>query len=256
MLIREHGTENKRHLLFFQGSCEPWQEFLPSVKGLAEKFHVMLVTPDGHDPEEHNDFISVEKTVDDASRWLKEHGITQLDAMYGLSFGRGMVVRFLTTQDIRVAKAIIDAGTAPYQYPKWVCRLIGVRDFLMLKIARSSVRFMEAACPTERFAHDPKNAKQEYERIRQYLMGYSNKTLWNIFWSANNYAVPKTAPKLDTQIQFWVGEDEWDSRYRDLKWTKQYLPQIEIVKIPHMMHGEFVLMHPDEFSAKAIEFLL
>lgn len=256
MVIREYGTENNRHLLFFQGSCEPWQEFLPSVKGLAEKFHVMLVTPDGHDPEEHNDFISVEKTVEDASRWLKEHGIAQLDAMYGLSFGGGMVVRFLTTQDIPVTKAIIDAGTAPYQYPKWICKLIGVRDFLMLKIARSSVRFMEAACPTDRFARDPKNAKQEYERIRQYLMGYSNKTLWNIFWSANNYAVPKTAPKLDTQIQFWVGEDEWGSRYRDLKWTKQYLPQIEIVKIPHMMHGEFVLMHPDEFSAKAIAFLL
>jgi len=36
--------------------------------------------------------------------------------------GGGMVVRFLTTQDIAVDKAIIDAGTAPYQYPKWICR--------------------------------------------------------------------------------------------------------------------------------------
>ena len=73
----------------------------------------MLVTPDGHDPEEHNDFISVEKTVDDTVRWLKEHRIGHLDAMYGLSFGGGMVVRFLATQEIQVDKAIIDAGTAP-----------------------------------------------------------------------------------------------------------------------------------------------
>lgn len=255
MVIREYGTENNKRLVFFQGSCEPWQEFLPSVKGLAKQFHVMLVTPDGHDPEEHSDFISVEKTVDDTARWLKAYGIDHLDAIYGLSFGGGMVVCFLTTQGIPVDRAIIDAGTAPYQYPKWICKLIGVRDFLMLKLARSSVKLMLMASPPDHYARDPQNARQEYEQIRQYLKGYSNRTLWNIFWSANNYAVPKTAPKLDTRIQFWVGTDEWGSRYRDLKWTKQYLPQIEIVKIPNMMHGEFVMMHPEEFTKKAMEFL-
>lgn len=91
--------------------------------------------------------------------------------------------------------------------------------------------------------------------IRQYLKGYSNRTIWNIFWSANNYAVPKAAPKLDTRIQFWVGTDEWGSRTRDLKWTKRYLPQIEVVKIPNMMHGEFVMMHPEAFAEKALAFL-
>ena len=31
MVIREFGTEHQRHLLFFQGSCEPWQEFFPAA---------------------------------------------------------------------------------------------------------------------------------------------------------------------------------------------------------------------------------
>ena len=255
MIIREYGSENPRHLVFFQGSCEPWQEFRPAAEGLAGGFHVMLVTLDGHDPEEHNDFVSVEKTVDDTVQWLREQAIDHLDAIYGLSFGGGMVVRFLTTQDIPVDKAIIDAGTAPYRYPKWICKLIGVRDFLMLKLARSSVRLMEMAFPPARFARNPENAKREYEQIQRYLKGYSNRTIWNIFWSANNYAVPKAAPKLDTQIQFWVGTDEWGSRFRDLKWIKQYLPQIEVVKIPNMMHGEFVMMHPEAFEEKALAFL-
>ena len=170
MVIREFGTEHQRQLVFFQGSCEPWQEFYPAVEGLAKRFHVMLVTPDGHVPEEHNDFISVEKTVDDTVRWLKEHRIGQLDAMYGLSFGGGMVVRFLATQEIQVDKAIIDAGTAPYQYPKWICKLIGVRDFLMLKLARSSVKLMLMASPPEHYARDPKNARQEYEQIQLFCL--------------------------------------------------------------------------------------
>ena len=44
---------------------------------------------------------------------LAEHRIQRLDAMYGLSFGGGMAVRFLTTQRIPVDRAILDAGTAP-----------------------------------------------------------------------------------------------------------------------------------------------
>ena len=50
MVIREFGRENPRHLLYFQGSCEPWTEFRESAELLGERFHVMLVTPDGHDP--------------------------------------------------------------------------------------------------------------------------------------------------------------------------------------------------------------
>lgn len=111
MVIREFGTEHKEHLLFFQGSCEPWIHFTPSAEALAKHFHVLLLTPDGHDPEEQNDFISVERTVDQAVSWLHEHGIDRLDAVYGLSFGGGMVIRLLATQTIPVDKAIIDAGT-------------------------------------------------------------------------------------------------------------------------------------------------
>ena len=254
MYIREYGKENGRTLLFFPGSCEPWQEFAYAAEALAGRFHVLLVVPDGQDPAEGTDFLSVEKTADGAVAWLKEHGIDHLDALYGLSYGGGMAARFLVAQDIPVKKAIIDAGTAPYAYPRWLCKLICVRDYLMLKLGRASIAGMKAAFPPERFARNPDHADAEYREIQRYLKTYSNKTIWNIFWSANNYAVPHPAPKLDTVIQFWVGTEEWGSRFRDLKWYQKYLPQLELVKIPGMMHGEFVMMHPKAFAEKALEF--
>jgi pimeloyl-ACP methyl ester carboxylesterase len=254
MTVREFGQQNEKVLLFFPGSCEPWQEFAYAARELAERYHVLLVTPDGHDPEEHTDFLSVEKTVEDTACWLKGHGISRLDALYGLSFGGGMAVRFLTTQDTPVEKVIIDAGTAPYRFPKWICKLICVKDFLVIKSAQNSIRMMELGCPPERYARDPANYRTEYEEMRKYLKTFSNKTIWNIFWSANNYSVPKQAPAIPSKIQFWVGDEEWKGRYRDLNWTKEYLPQIEIVTIPHMMHGEYVMMHPKEFAAQALAF--
>ena len=66
--------------------------------------------------------------------------------------------------------------------------------------------------------------------------------------------MPHPAPKLDTVIQFWVGTEEWGSRFRDLKWYQRYLPQLELVKIPGKMHGEFVMMHPAAFAERALEF--
>jgi pimeloyl-ACP methyl ester carboxylesterase len=254
MTIREFGQQNKRILLFFPGSCEPWQEFAYAAKELAAQYHVLLVTPDGHDPEEGTDFISVEKTVDDTVRWLKAQGIDRLEALYGLSFGGGMAVRFLTTQDIPAERVIIDAGTAPYQLPKWICKLICVKDFFMIKAARSSIRLMALGCPPERYARDPAHYKTEYEDMRKYLKTFSSKTIWNIFWSANNYSVPKQAPAIPSKIQFWVGDEEWSGRYRDLKWYREYLPQMEVVTIPHNMHGEYVMMRPKEFAVQALAF--
>ncbi len=90
----------------------------------------------------------------------------------------------------------------------------------------------------------------------QYLKGYSNKTIRNILWSSNNYEVPKAAPQMDTKSQFWVGTDEWGSRFRNLKWAMKYLPEMEVGKIPHMMQGEFVMVHPGEFAEKAFDLYL
>lgn len=254
MVVCEFGKDNQKNLLFFPGSCAPWQAFAPAAKQLAKEFYVILVTPDGHDPENHTDFISIENTVDDTVLWLKEHHIDHLNALYGLSFGGGMALRLLTTQNIAVDRAVIDAGTAPYEYPKWVCKLIGLRDFLMMKTGIASVTVMKAAFPPERFARDPENWKQEYKSFRQFLKTFSNRTIWNIFWSANNYQVPEKAPEMNTAIQFWVGTEEWGSRFRDLKWYQKYLPQMEVIRIPDMMHGEFSGMHPQKFAQKAIAF--
>jgi len=255
MTVHEYGKTHEKTLLFFPGSCTPAEFYTPAAEQLAGKYHVLLVTPDGHDPREHTDFISVEKTVDDTAAWLRVHNISRLDALYGLSFGGGMALRLLTTQNIPVGRAIIDAGTAPYQYPLWLCKLICVRDFLMTKLCFASITVMSAAFPPERFAADPGNWKAEYRELRKYLRTFSNRTIWNIFWSANNYKVPENAPPLDMRIQFWVGTEEWGSRYRDLKWVQQYLAQMETVQIPDMMHGELVTMHPEMFVKRAFDFL-
>ena len=38
MKIHEYGEEHTKHLLFFQGSCEPWEEFSEAARLLGQAF--------------------------------------------------------------------------------------------------------------------------------------------------------------------------------------------------------------------------
>ena len=106
---------------------------------------MILFIADGHD-EQGPTFVSIEKNVKDAAKWLRNAGITHLDGLYGVSMGGASVIRFLATEAIRVDKAIIDAGITPYPYPKWICRLIAARDWLMIMIGTRNLNIMKVVC--------------------------------------------------------------------------------------------------------------
>lgn len=50
---------------------------------------------DGHQPEYPGDFTSVEQTVDEITAYLKERGVSRLDAAYGCSLGGACLTRML-----------------------------------------------------------------------------------------------------------------------------------------------------------------
>lgn len=50
---------------------------------------------DGHQPEYPGDFTSVERMVDEITAYLKERGVSRLDAAYGCSLGGACLTRML-----------------------------------------------------------------------------------------------------------------------------------------------------------------
>lgn len=255
MVIREYGVEHPKTLLFFQSTAENYTDFLDAVSLLAKDFHVLLFAPDGHDESVRDDFISIEESVEEATSWLKAQNIEHLDAVYGLSMGGGMAMRMIALQEIPIDRAIIDGGVAPYTYPKWICRLIAWRDYLAMKLVYHNRKLLEVAAPPERYTPKGKDPKAVYDESFRYLQTYSDRTIRNVFWSANNYAMPYPAPDVATQMEFWYGADEKRSRARDLKWAVRYFPRMEVREIPGMDHGEYVLIHPEEFYQTAMRFL-
>ncbi len=151
----------------FQCAAEPWWAFKASAEEMARDYHVYLFIADGHD-ELGTEFVSLEKYAKDAAEYLRAQGIGHVDAMYGVSMGGAAVIRFLATEDISVEKAIIDAGITPYPYPKWICRLISVKDWITVILGTRSLKIMKAVYPPERWTPKGEDPETHYRALLKF----------------------------------------------------------------------------------------
>ena len=221
MRVLEYGRKQRKTLLFLPCTAEPEWAFTASVTLLAQDYHVMQIVYDGHGGTDE-DFLSVEHTVDEVTDWLCGHGITALDAAYGCSLGGACLTRLLALGEIRVERAIIDGGITPYQLPLPVRGAICLADVLGFKLLAGSRKLLEAACPPEKFTlpgHDP---VKEYDALAAYLKTYSGRTIRNIFWSANNFALPKAPAQTPCRLIYWYGDEEKKARRGNIRFIKRY----------------------------------
>lgn len=254
MKVYEYGEDNEKTLLMFQCAAEPWWVFKSSAEALSKDFHVFLFISDGHD-EIGTDFLSIEKNVEQAFSYLKGKGLRHLDLVYGISMGGSSVMYMLANQVIPVKKAIVDAGITPYPYPKWLCRIIALKDYLMVKIGFKSLRLMKMVMPPERWTPKGEDPEEHYKKLFEFGRNhYSNKTIYNVFWSANNYPMPDPVPTSSTKMEYWYGEEEKAARKNDLAYAKKAFPQIVPREFKGMQHGELVMMFPERFHQEVLRF--
>lgn len=256
MNIYEYGREHpKKFLLIASAGLEPYWAFADPINLLAQEFHVYAVAADGHDPEEPSDFLSVEKTVEDMTEELHRRSVKNFYGGYGLSMGGSVLARFLATADIPVEKAVLDAGIFPYSYPKLFCKMILMKDFLLMRSIVRHRKILEFVAPPERWTPEGHDPKEEYDRLEEFYKTYSDRTIKNVFRSANNYELPHPAPDIRTKIEYWYGEREKKARRKDLTYVQNYFKDLQFREIPGKNHGELVMVYPKEWFGELMKFM-
>ena len=210
--------------------------------------------PDGVRAEEVPLIIAKRKS--DAAAYLRARGVGRIDALYGVSMGGASAMRFLAAEDIPVEKAIIDAGITPYPYPKWVCRLIALKDWSTVMLGTKCYAMLKLAYPPERWTPKGQDPEEHYRRIFEFEKHhFSSRTIYNTFWSTNNYSMPDPVPKVAAKIEYWYGEEERKARKNDLAYARRAFPQIVPREFKGFAHAELVMMYPERFHDEVIRFL-
>lgn len=257
MKVYEFGKEHEKTFVMFPCTAEPWWVFKASALEMAKSFHVYLFIADGHDGL-GTEFTSLEKYAGDAAEYLKAQGIRKISAMYGVSMGGAAVIRFLAAEDIPVEKAVIDAGITPYPYPEIICRLIALKDWIMVMAGTRSLHMMKLAFPPGRWTPGGEDPNMHYRALLKFFkLHYSPRTIRNVFWSVNNYSMPDPIPRVNTKIEYWYGEEEKRAREKehDIEFVCRTYPQTVLREFKGLAHGELVMMFPERFALEANRFL-
>ncbi len=183
------GNEHNPLFLFYHASCSHWSWYQDAIEKLTEQFFVIVPILDGYNGDYSSDFSSVESTATETTAYLLEHGHKEIDFVYGLSMGGGMVLYMLAQNQVSVKNAVVDGGITPYNLPRIATFLIAVRDYLGIKLLRKSPALIKMAFPPDRWLLSTQT-EEAYRDMQGFLKTMSNKTIWNTFYSANNYCMP------------------------------------------------------------------
>lgn len=242
MNIYEFGLENDKSLVMIHGACMSWDMFQGSIDALKEDFHIFAVAVPGHDLTTNEEFTTVEDIADRIETELIARGLHEINVLYGLSMGGGFVIRMLADNRLRVDHAVIDAGITPYELPRPITRLILLRDFIMTEWGKHSKKALFLAFPPVKYT------QEGIDYMYKVMRHMSAKTIWRVFDSTDNYAMPATFPSLDTRIEYWYGQDEKKARKLDIAWVRKHIPDVHFREIQGMDHGQYALMQPKRFA--------
>lgn len=252
LTVHEFGKENKNAIVLFHPLGVWWDIFEYVIPILEKDYHLIIPAMPGHDPDRpETDYTCVEEICADMTEWLVSHNLSSVTCLYGCSMGGSVVIRMLAEKTVSAGCAVIDAGITPYNLPKPLTYLIGVRDFLMTEFGK------HASISALKSVFDPSKYSQEDLRyIKKVLSSMSAKTIWRGFYSCNNYSMPEHISQPDCPVQYWYGEQEKKARKNDIAYVKKIFPETEFVENKGQDHAEFFTLYPKEFADKLTGFIL
>lgn len=139
----------------------------------------------------------------------------------------------------------------------------GYHVYLMIadghdELGTRSLRLMKLACPPERWTPEGEDPEEHYRALLKfYRQHYSARTVYNVFWSTDNYSMPDSVPKVAAKIEYWYGEEEKRAREKehDIEFVRKAFPQTVFKEFKGLAHAELVMMFPERFAFEVKRFL-
>lgn len=222
MEILEFGSKNNKKIVFIPGLLCAWQIWKEYIEFYKNDYHIIIPILPGHNPNEKEEFISIEKTtIDFENIYIKNYG-NNIYAIYGMSMGGVLATKLLENKKIIIDKVILE-GTPLASYNKIIeviikksyllaTHQIKKRNKIIINIAKNVVY--------------PKDSTQYFLRM---IDNVKDKTIINYIKELGKYKLKRDLDLSDTEIYYCYGSkiSETVSK-KSARYIKKYYPQIYI----------------------------
>ncbi len=244
MRIEEYGRRDAPVLMLLHSEAFRWDRFLAALPALTDHFRVLIPAMSGFDerfPKEH--FEGVEHTARSLVAYLYRHKMLNVDGLYGLSLGGSVALQMLRDEHISVRRVVLDGCVMPSEKPPLLtkCQVLGKRMLLHTQ-KRMTGRLMARVSSV-----GPSGLDELMEKHR-ILETLSNETISQVSRSCLCAPVPKSLPGLKGNAVYWYGQGERQDRETDIQFIYRHFPEIPVLVLKGMRHGELLFETPELFG--------
>lgn len=247
MKFHELGDKNRPHIMLIHGGGNSWWNYLRQARALAERYHVILPTLDGHGEEHLTEYVSTEDTADKLMDYIEGSCGGRLFLLGGVSLGGQIVMELLARKPELTEKAIIDGSICSPQPGLGRFSIAAIRCMGGLMFSRNACRFQ--LWVLRRFLPEKMRFTEEMEAYYMRDMPHVRReTLYAIYRTyMMDYTLKAGVRLTKAQVSYWYGEKEMKCVKKSAAMFRELVPSCEIVEAKGYDHGYLAIYLPEEW---------
>ncbi len=247
MRFLEYGNQNNKAIILIHGYSISWKMWLPQIDFFSKDYYVIVPILDGHDLKNSSTFTTVEQAATDIIDYVKGVYGEEIYALCGASLGATIGIDILAKNQLKINKAIIDAGP--------VVPMNKLMLYLSIKIRLRQINSMKKG---DKRMHNMLNrsfySKELVEEILKIGANMTEENCRNIHLSVYNYSLPSSLKTVKTDLAYWYGSKEAWFGKKYAKAISKTLPKAEIKVFQGLNHGELCIGDPELYIKEATAF--
>ena len=257
MRVHEFGDERNPVLLLLPGTMCHWQaNFEGVIDELARDFRVAVVSYTGFDPQDNEDYQSVEDELERIESFVDTHYGGRIQGAYGCSLGGSFVAHLVARGNIRMRYGVLGSSDLDQASPLAASLMAKLMCALTYGFVHSgSYRSKLMQRRFQKKMADPDPYDKAFVGIAgwgRYDMSHISKlTLERQFASDLCTPLPLGIDDAETSIHVFYAKKMGE------KYLRRYHEHFKdaVIHEQDMRHEEFLALHPREWCALLREIL-
>ena len=238
MRFKKFDNKSMPVIIFLHGGGLSWWSWKPQIEALKKDFCIVTPIIDGHGEAYDTTFVSIKKSGEQVTKYIKDNCNGKVFAICGLSIGAQITVEILSKECDITENAVIESALV---YP---IKLTSALTVPMYNMCYGLIKKRWFAKLQAKTLNVPYSLFETYYEESSKI---TKESLINFTISNGNYPMPKTLCNTKAKVLILVGEKELSIMKKSATLLHETIKGSYLKVIEKSRHGEISLMYPEKY---------